>query len=78
VFHDHHSYTQEELDGVITEAKTLGTDAIVVTQKDVVKIRNKNINDANILSLKVEMQITKGMEYYEEAMDRVLSSNHIN
>ncbi|MFQ5714849.1 MAG: tetraacyldisaccharide 4'-kinase [Candidatus Scalinduaceae bacterium] len=73
VFHDHHSYTQEELDGVITEAKALDTDAIVVTQKDVVKIRNRNINDANILSLKVEMQITKGMEYYKEAMDRAVA-----
>ena len=78
VFHDHHSYTQVELDGVITEAKTLGTDAIVVTQKDVVKIRNKNINDANILSLKVEMQITKGMEFYEEVMDRALNASLSN
>jgi tetraacyldisaccharide 4'-kinase len=78
VFHDHHSYTQGELDGVITEAKTLGTDAIVVTQKDVVKIRNKNINDANILSLKVELQITKGMEFFDEAMAKVLNANLSN
>jgi tetraacyldisaccharide 4'-kinase len=73
VFHDHHSYTQKELDSIITEAKSLGADAIVVTQKDVVKIRNKNINDAMILSLRVEMEITKGMEYYEEAMDRAIT-----
>ncbi|KKM24281.1 hypothetical protein LCGC14_1606650 [marine sediment metagenome] len=78
VFHDHHSYTQVELDGVITEAKTLGTDAIVVTQKDVVKIRNKNINDANILSLKVELQITKGMEFFDEAMAKILNANLSN
>jgi hypothetical protein len=38
-----------------------------------VKIRNKNINDANILSLKVELQITKGMEFYEEAMAKILN-----
>ncbi|MFQ5963662.1 MAG: tetraacyldisaccharide 4'-kinase [Candidatus Scalinduaceae bacterium] len=75
-FHDHHYYTQEELDSVITEAKSLGVDAIVVTQKDLVKIRNKNINDANILSLKIEIRITKGMEYYEEAMARILIQNH--
>ncbi|MEE9260177.1 MAG: tetraacyldisaccharide 4'-kinase [Candidatus Scalindua sediminis] len=78
VFHDHHSYTQEELDGVITEAKTLNTDAIVVTQKDIVKIRNKNINDANILSLKVELQITKGMEFFDEAMAKILNANLSN
>lgn len=76
VFHDHHSYTQKELDSVITEAKSLGTDDIVVTQKDLVKLRNKNIKDANILSLRVKMQITKGMEYYDEAMGRIFIHNH--
>ncbi|ODS32570.1 MAG: tetraacyldisaccharide 4'-kinase [Candidatus Scalindua rubra] len=66
VFHDHHTYTQSEIDEVISDAKTLGTDAILVTQKDIVKIRNMNTKDANILSLKIEIQITKGMEFYEE------------
>ena len=33
VFNDHHVYTKEEIDDVISEAKSLGADAIVVTQK---------------------------------------------
>lgn len=34
-----------------------------------------NIKDANVLSLKIEIQITKGIEFYEEAIDRVLNSS---
>jgi tetraacyldisaccharide 4'-kinase len=75
VFRDHHVYTKEEIGDVISEAKSLGSDAIVVTQKDIVKIRKMNIKDANILSLKIEIQITKGIEFYEEAVDRVLNSS---
>ncbi|MGR3173839.1 MAG: tetraacyldisaccharide 4'-kinase [Candidatus Scalindua sp.] len=75
-FHDHHNYNREEIDDIISEAKSLNADAIVVTQKDIVKIRNMDIKDFNILSLKIEIQITKGIELYEEAIDRVL--NQVN
>ncbi len=73
VFCDHHAYTRGEIDDVASEAKTLGADAIVVTQKDIVKIRKMNIKDANILSLKIEIQITKGIGLYEEAVNKVLN-----
>jgi len=71
VFQDHHVYAEEEIDDVISEAQSLGADAIMVTQKDMVKIRKMNIKDANILSLKIEIQITKGSDLYEEAIDIV-------
>ena len=74
-FHDHHNYNREEIISIISEAKSLNADAIVVTQKDIVKIRNMDIKGFNILSLKIEIQITKGIELYEEAIDRVLSLN---
>ena len=74
-FHDHHNYNREEIGDVVYEAKLLGVDAIVVTQKDIVKIKKMDINDFNILSLKIETQITKGIELYEEAIDRVLNLN---
>jgi len=78
VFQDHHNYTKKEIDGVISDAQSLGADAIAVTQKDMVKIRKMNIKDAEILSLKIEIQITKGIELYEEAIDRVLNPDVIN
>src|SRR3989338_434425 len=78
VFSDHHVYTKEEIGDVISETKSLGADAIVVTQKDIVKIRKMNIKDANILSLKIEIQITKGIEFYEEAINKVLNMEQSN
>lgn len=74
VFQDHHVYTKKEIEEVISEAQSLGTEAIVVTQKDMVKIRKMNIKDANMLSLKIEIQITKGLELYKEAIDSVFTS----
>jgi len=74
-FYDHHNYNREEIIDVISEAKSLNADAIVVTQKDIVKIRNMDIKGFNILSLKIEMQITKGIKLYEEAIDSVLGLN---
>ncbi len=73
IYYDHHVYTMEEIDGVVSEANSLGADAIVVTQKDIVKIKKMNIKGANILSLKIELEITKGIELYNEAIDRVLN-----
>jgi tetraacyldisaccharide 4'-kinase len=73
VYCDHHAYTSEEIDSVISDANSLGVDAIVVTQKDIVKIRNMNIGTTKILSLKIELEITKGIELYNETIDRVLN-----
>ena len=74
MFQDHHVYTNKEIDDVISEAQSLGADAIVVTQKDMVKIRKMNIKDANILSLKIEIEITRGVDLYKTAIDRVFKS----
>ena len=75
VFQDHHVYTEEEIEDVISAAQLLGADAIVVTQKDIVKIRKMNIKNANILSLRIEIEITRGVDLYKAAIDRVFKSN---
>ena len=74
-FQDHHIYTMKDIDNAISEAHALGTDTIVVTQKDIVKIRKMNIKDANILSLRIEIKITRGVDLYKAAIDRVFKSN---
>ena len=77
-FQDHHVYTKEEIDNVISEAQSLDADTIVVTQKDIVKIRKMNIKDANILALRIEIKITRGVDLYKTAIDRVFKSNVSN
>ena len=75
VFQDHHVYTEEEIEDVVSDAQSLGADAVVVTQKDIVKIRKMNIKDANILTLRIEIEITRGVDLYKAAIDRVFKSN---
>jgi len=38
-FHDHHVYSQEEVDSMIDAAKEMGADALITTAKDAVKLR---------------------------------------
>lgn len=71
-YDDHHIYSQKEIDCISSDAGPLGVDAVVVTQKDIVKIKGLNINDANIMSLNIEMQIIKGMEHFKEAMAKII------
>lgn len=73
VFSDHHDYTQTEIDHVISDALSLDTEAIVVTQKDMVKLRNLNIKDAKFLSVKIELVITKGIDLYNEIIDEAFN-----
>lgn len=39
VFEDHHLYTSEDIKNILSEAKKLGANAIVTTEKDAVKIK---------------------------------------
>ena len=39
VFEDHHLYTKEDIKNILSEAKNLGANAIVTTEKDAVKIK---------------------------------------
>ncbi len=77
-FPDHHFYKQNELDGIIREAESLGTDAIVTTQKDGVKIKSlpltplplpqgervrvRGQKSIPLLVLKIEVRILKGKD----------------
>ncbi len=71
VFQDHHIYTNDEINNVVSDAQLIAADAIVVTQKDIVKIKKMNIKDADILSLRIEIKITRGIDLYKAALDRV-------
>ena len=39
IFEDHHLYTKEDINNILAEAKKLGAEAIVTTEKDAVKIK---------------------------------------
>lgn len=60
IFEDHHLYTQKDIENIIIEAKKLGTNAIVTTEKDAVKIKgflSKTSSEIKIYALKLSLDI---------------------
>ncbi len=74
-FPDHHAYTQAELDNIVSEAGSLNVDVILVTQKDAVKIKNLIIHDVIIMSVVIELKITKGAMVLEDALLNMLNQD---
>ncbi|MDO8142018.1 MAG: tetraacyldisaccharide 4'-kinase [Candidatus Brocadiales bacterium] len=74
VFPDHHVYTLSELQELNAEAKSIKPDAIVITQKDRVKIGNNlRIWEFPLWTLKIEICIVSGGEIFENKINAVLN-----
>lgn len=55
-FPDHHNYTQEDLDRVTAEARRLGADAIVTTEKDAVRIEGLKQGDVPVYAARLQIR----------------------
>ena len=74
VFPDHHVYTLSELQGLNAEAQSMKPDAIVITQKDRVKIGNNlSIWDFPVWTLKIEICVVNGREIFENKINAILN-----
>ncbi|HHT9158751.1 MAG TPA: tetraacyldisaccharide 4'-kinase [Candidatus Brocadiaceae bacterium] len=74
VFPDHHVYTPSELQELNAEAQSMKPDAIVITQKDRVKIGNNlGIWDFPLWTLKIEVRIANGYEIFENKINTILN-----
>ncbi len=72
VFPDHHVYTPSELKELNAAAQQVKPDAIVITQKDKVKMRNNfDIWDFPLWALKMEIRIVKGCEIFENKINAI-------
>jgi tetraacyldisaccharide 4'-kinase len=68
-FPDHHRYTRPDVDRLRTWAESLPADAIVVTtQKDLVKLRLKELSDRPLWALQIALTPTRG----QDVLDRML------
>lgn len=74
VFPDHHVYTLSELQEMNAEAQSMKPDAIVITQKDRVKIGNNlSIWDFPVWTLKIEICVVNGREIFENKINAILN-----
>lgn len=78
IFTDHHFYSDKELKDIILDAKQLGSDAIITTHKDKVKVCDAlTENDLQTCGiafnvLKINIKITKNKDCFEKLIDNVL------
>lgn len=74
IFSDHHPYTSSELIALNEEMRSMKPDAIIITQKDKVKIRdNSSIWDFPLWTLKMEICVVKGNEIFENKINAILN-----
>jgi tetraacyldisaccharide 4'-kinase len=66
IFPDHHLYTAKDLSHI--EVKAKGTDGIVTTEKDMVKLNALNIGHLPIRALRIEMKIREEEEFYKRTI----------
>ena len=63
-YRDHYRYDPEDIETIIKNAKEGGADRIVTTEKDIVRLKGRDI-PTNLVALAVEFSVDEG--FYEEA-----------
>jgi len=67
IFPDHHLYTADDL--TLIQEKGKGVDWVVTTGKDMVKLRELNIDYLPIRALRIAMKIWEEEEFYKKVME---------
>ncbi|MFN3427698.1 MAG: tetraacyldisaccharide 4'-kinase [Candidatus Thermochlorobacter sp.] len=77
-FPDHHDYTAEDIDFILSEVVRHGTNVIVTTEKDYYRLKAKEelfnaLRNAPCFYLEIEFDIIAGKEELESALRRALN-----
>jgi tetraacyldisaccharide 4'-kinase len=70
-FADHHRYTKKEILRFLEWCDRRSLDALVTTEKDAVRFPEIDRPQVPMLFLRVEIEILRGREHWEELLDRV-------
>jgi tetraacyldisaccharide 4'-kinase len=61
-FPDHHAFSDQDLEQIGSTARNCGASAIICTHKDLVKVRNIELNGLPVYSLLIETELLTGQE----------------
>ena len=70
---DHHDYTPADIDALARWADAHRPDAVVTTEKDLVKIGRDDLAGIPLEAVRIEVEVLEGDDLLEEALDRVLA-----
>jgi tetraacyldisaccharide 4'-kinase len=72
---DHHVFTPAELDEALAAAAGAGCDAVVLTEKDAVRLDPERAADPRLRVVRVDAEILAGAEVLDAALDRALAGS---
>jgi tetraacyldisaccharide 4'-kinase len=78
VFPDHHAYTAGDVRSLEGWAAGSGTNLVLTTQKDSVKLRAGSLGPAPLRALRIGLEITAGHEIMDDLLARLLSGRFRN
>ncbi len=73
-FPDHYQYSQADFDQLAAGAQALNVDAVICTQKDLVKIRRDRLGDRPLWAIRVGIEFLSGREVLRKMLSNVVSS----
>ena len=73
---DHHSYSQSDINHIEESSRHHGSENIIITKKDYVKIKNLDIESIQdkLLILNITVEVLKGKEDLVAGLDSIISS----
>jgi len=67
IFPDHHRYTEKDLSSI--KERSRGTDRVVTTEKDMLKLKNFDLANLSLRALCIELKIWEEEEFYKCVME---------
>ncbi len=68
IFADHHPYTRADIDRIVEDADSTGSDLILTTQKDAVKLRDLPAPGIDIRFIRIRLEVTE----FERLLELIL------
>ena len=72
IFRDHHAFSAQELEEALAAARTAGCEAVVITEKDAVKLPAELAADPAFRVVRITARIVAGEEVLEELIELAL------
>lgn len=72
-FRDHHAFTQDQLDGVLSRLPQVGAEAVVTTEKDGVRLQRLRFKEDQIFAFQIEPRAEDPEEYRQFILNEVES-----
>ena len=73
-YRDHHAFTSSELDEALGAAAAARCDAVVLTEKDAVRLPPERAAEPGLRVVRIEAEVIRGAAELEAAIDRAISA----